>query len=65
MKNNELPSFCSIRQAAATHILPEFRLRRMCAEGQLPGFYAGKKFMINFSALCAQLDKIGRAGDQA
>lgn len=56
----EQPIFLSIRQTAATHILPEFRLRTMCAEGKLPGFYAGKKFMVNFQALCEQLDGLGR-----
>lgn len=56
----EQPVFLTIRQTAATRILPEFRLRTMCAEGKLPGFYAGKKFMVNFPALCKQLDSLGR-----
>ena len=55
-----IPDFLTIRQAAATPILPEYRLRQMCAEGKLPGFYAGKKFLINFQALCEQLDSLGR-----
>lgn len=55
-----IPNFLTIRQAAATRILPEYRLRQMCAEGKLPGFYAGKKFLINFPALCDQLNRIGR-----
>lgn len=56
----QLPVFVTIREAAATHVLSEFRLRRMCAEGKLPGFYAGKKFLINFPALCEQLDRASR-----
>lgn len=55
-----IPDFLTIRQVAATRILPEYRLRKMCAEGKLPGFYAGKKFLINFPALCDQLNRIGR-----
>lgn len=55
-----VPTFLTIRQCAATGVLPEYRLRRMCEEGQLPGFYAGKKFLINFSVLCEQLDLASR-----
>lgn len=62
---NTIPKFLTIRQAAETHILPEFRLRQLCAEGKLPGFYAGKKFLINFQALCDQLNQIGREEGQA
>lgn len=65
MGHDNLPSFCTIREAAATRILPEYRLRRLCAEGKLPGFYAGKKFLINFPALCEQLNQIGREEGQA
>lgn len=56
----QLPVFVTIREAAATHVLSEFRLRQMCAEGKLPGFYAGKKFLVNFPVLCEQLNRIGR-----
>lgn len=62
---DKLPNFMTIRQAAATRILPEYRLRKMCAESKLPGFYAGKKFLINFPALCEQLNRVGREEEQA
>lgn len=55
-----MPTFLTIRQCAATGFLPEYRLRQMCAEGKLPGFYAGKKILINFPVLCEQLDRASR-----
>lgn len=63
--DNAIPNFLTIRQTAETKILNEFRLRKMCADGKLPGFYAGKKFMVNFQALCDQLNQIGREEGQA
>lgn len=61
----QIPVFVTIREAAAAQVLSEFRLRQMCAEGKLPGFYAGKKFLINFPVLCEQLNRIGREEGQA
>lgn len=63
--DNAIPNFLTIRQTAETKILNEFRLRKLCAEGKLPGFYAGRKFMVNFPALCDQLNQVGREKERA
>ena len=52
--NNEeikVPRFLTIRQTAATGILPEHVLRKMEKKGLLPGFKTGKKFVINYDKL--------------
>ena len=56
-----LPVFKTIRQTAATGILPEHRLRIMVASGECPGFYSGNRFMVNVTALSEQLDAESRA----
>lgn len=56
LQGNNLPRFLTIREVAQMEILPEFVLRRMCAEGLLPGFYSGKKFLINLPVFLEQLD---------
>lgn len=52
--------FVTIRQAAKAGILPEFRLRKMQKAGQLPGIYAGNKFLINVELLDQQLDQMSK-----
>ena len=46
-ETNATPRFVTIRELAKSGILPEFVLRRMCAENRLPGFYSGRKFLVN------------------
>lgn len=41
----------TIRQTAATGILPEFRLRQMQKQGRLPGVYSGNRFLVNVDML--------------
>ena len=45
--------FGTIRQAARRTDSPatEFRMRRWLAEGRLPGYYAGNRFMVDMEAL--------------
>ena len=52
--------FKTIRQTAATGILPEHRLRLMEKAGQLPCIRAGNRVLINVEALVEQLDKASR-----
>ena len=52
--------FLTIRQAAKTGVLPEFRLRAMQHAGQLPGIYSGNRFLINIDLLNQQLDVMSR-----
>ena len=49
--------FLSIRETAATGILPEHCLRSMQRAGTLPGFTVPgtKKFLVNYNRLLAQL----------
>lgn len=55
-----MPEFKTIRQTAATGILPEYRLRLMVAAGTCPGIKVGNRFLINVTALAEQLDRMSR-----
>ena len=61
--NENRPSFQTIRQAAKAGILSEYSLRLMCAQGTLPGFYVGNRYIVNVDALVEQLNAMrgGRA----
>jgi hypothetical protein len=61
----------TIREIAATGILPEHALRLMLKAGQLPAIHIGKKALVNFDKLCEQLAALGegnlcegRCGDE-
>lgn len=53
--------FKTIRQTAATGLLPEYRLRLMVTAGECPGIRSGNRFLVNVSALAERLDKLSRA----
>lgn len=53
----KIPQFMTIRQTAATGILPEHLLRRLEKQGLLPCVYSGKKCLINFDKLVEQLNQ--------
>ena len=55
-----MPEFTTIRQTAATGILPEHRIRLMVAAGQCPGIKTGNRFLVNVSALAEMLDAESR-----
>lgn len=55
-----MPEFKTIRQTAATGLLPEYRIRIMVAQGSCPGFMAGNRFMVNVTALSEELDRMSR-----
>ena len=55
-----MTEFRTIRQTAATGILPEHRLRLMVAQGICPGIQTGNRFLINVTALEEQLDRQSR-----
>ncbi len=52
---NEWPPFLTIRQAARASGLPEHALRQLVKRGDVPGFYTGTRFLINFDAFRAQV----------
>lgn len=55
-----MPEFKTIRQTAATGILPEHRLRIMVAQGVCPGIQTGNRFFVNVTALAEMLDNMSR-----
>ena len=60
---SERTNFKTIRETAKTGLLSEYSLRLMCAQGTLPGFYVGNRFLVNVDALVEQLSAMrgGRA----
>ena len=46
----------TIRQTAATGILPENALRVMAKQGKLPSINAGRKVLINYDRLVEMLE---------
>ena len=57
MTPNSQPVFMSIRQIAQTKLLPEHILRKWQKAGKLPGFYSGKKFLVNYTILVQELEE--------
>ena len=54
--------FCGIRKLAETGLISEVFLRQRLAEGRLPGFYSGRKFIVNVPLLLEQLDRESTRG---
>lgn len=52
----ESTKFPSIRGAAERGPLSEYCLRLMLKQGNLPGVYSGKKFLVNYDRLIEQLN---------
>lgn len=55
-----MPDFKTIRQTAATGLLPEHRIRILVAEGRCPGIMSGNRFLVNVPALAEMLDAESR-----
>lgn len=53
---NSNAKMVTIRQVAQMGIMPEATLRRMVKRNQIPGFYSGKRFLVNVSALNEMLN---------
>ena len=54
---NEFPArFMSIREIAKTGFLPESALRQLAAQKLLPGFFSGRKFLVNTTLLSAMAE---------
>lgn len=57
---NEFPQkFMSVRAVAQTGLLPESVLRRFAKQKKLPGFYTGRKFLVNTELLAAMISDPG------
>jgi hypothetical protein len=59
MSQTAIPRFMTIRQTAATGILPENCLRLMEKRGELPCVYSGRRCLINFDRLVEMLNNVG------
>lgn len=57
-ETKDVPRMMTVRQTAATGILPEHALRMMEAQGKLPSIKVGAKVLINYDSLCAQLNSL-------
>ena len=55
---SHIPRMMTVRQVAATGILPESAIRKMLKENKIPAVYSGKKAFINFDLLCQQLSNL-------
>lgn len=53
--------FLTIKQAADEIGISAKYLRKRLANGKLPGFRSGNRFLVNVSMLCAELEKESRA----
>ena len=53
----------TIRQVAATGLLPETALRRLAAEDRLPALKVGNRMLINFDLLVEQLNALRGGAD--
>ena len=54
-KTNKIPKMMTVREVAATGLLPESAIRRLLCEKKIAAVYSGKKAFINFDMLCNQL----------
>lgn len=54
----KIPRFVTIRQAAATGILPEHTLRRFVKDGTIPSIKSGNRNLLNLDRLIAQLEEL-------
>jgi excisionase family DNA binding protein len=57
MQNN-IPNMLTIREVAATGILPEHAVRTLVREKRVPFVMIGTKALVNFTALCEQLSRL-------
>lgn len=55
-----IPKMMTIRQVAATGILPEHAIRQMVKTGTCPHIRVGAKALVNFTALVEMLDSQSR-----
>lgn len=55
---NEQPTMMTVREIARTGLMSEHALRLMLKAGKLPAIYIGKKALINYDKLCAELQNL-------
>lgn len=60
-----MPTFKTIRQAAAMGLMTEHYLRLLVAQEKCPGIRSGNRFLVNVEALAEQLDAESRQNCKA
>jgi hypothetical protein len=55
------PRMLTVRQVAATGIMPEHALRLLIKQNRIPYIMVGSKALINYTALCSQLQDLKSA----
>lgn len=58
MMTQEQPNMMTIREIAKTGLLSEHALRLLLKSGKLPAIYIGKKALVNYDKLCAELQSL-------
>lgn len=59
MKNQKnSPTLKTIRQTAATGILPEHAIRVLVKQNKIPHLKVGSRVLINYEKLCAMLNEL-------
>lgn len=55
MSQNNIPKMMTVKQVAATGVLPEHTIRVLLKQGKLPAVYSGTTAYINFDLMCEYL----------
>lgn len=62
--NMAVPRLMTIRQIAATGLMPEHALRTLVKAGRAPSFKVGNKNLVNYDRLLQQLWALGGDTDE-
>ena len=62
MIDTKQPRMMTIRQVAATGILPENAIRTLSRQGKLPAIKVGNTSYINYDLFCLMLENLGNVG---
>ena len=62
--NMTVPRLMTVRQIAATGLMPEHALRTLVKTGRAPSFKVGNKNLINYDKLVEQLWTLGGDRDE-
>ncbi len=57
-ENKTMPKMMTIRQIAATGILPEHTIRILVKAGKIPHLTVGRKVLINFDTVLKMLESL-------
>ena len=57
-QSKKIPTMKTIRQTAATGILPEHAIRQLVKQNKIPCLKIGNKTLINYEKLCAMLNEL-------